>query len=476
MVWPYRKKRTIFNQGAMLKLNQVFLLGLVVFTFQACVVTKEYERPSLAEQAATYRTDHLPQDSTSMATVSWKELFTDPMLQAYIDTALQNNMDIRTALRQIDIAEAYLRQARVAHFPSVIADARIGNQQLSRSRGGGSANQFELSAGVSWEADLWGKIRSEQRAAGASFLQTVAAHQAVKSRLVSGIASIYFQLLTMDEQMRVTRETIATRTKSLETTMLLKDAGSLTDVAVRQTEAQLLGARSILLDLETEVRLLENTLSILLGESPAERRRSRLDEQVVHVPLETGLPSDLLRNRPDVMAAEYDLIQAFEMTNVALASLYPTLSLNASGGLESGQIEKFFSAGSLFSSVIAGLTQPVFNRRALRTRHEVAQLQQEQAVIRFKKSLLNATREVSDALYLIDVATKKILLKEQESAAYHMAGEYSQELLNYGLANYLEVLTAQERALNSDLDIVHTRNSRLQAIVQLYEALGGGWR
>src|SRR5690554_3474449 len=454
-------------------------LTLVFLSLQSCFVAKDYVTPEMDLESQNFRTDQLPQDSLSMATVSWREIFTDPILQNYIEEGLSNNMDIRIALQQIAIAEAYVKQGKAGFFPNLNGNASAAHQQFSESSQFGdisSANQFEVSAGLSWEADIWGKIRSTKRASEASYLQTVAAHQAVKSRLVANIAATYYQLLAVDEQIRVTEETIETRSKGLETTMALKDAGNVTEVGVKQTEAQLYTAQAILVDLKNQSRLIENTLSILLGSAPQQINRSTLEAQEIDTPLKTGVPSQLLVNRPDVIAAEYSLINAFELTNVARSNFYPSLTINASGGFQSLELDKLFDVNSLFASVIGGLTQPILNGRRIKTQYEVSQAQQEQALLQFKYTLLVAGKEVSDAMYSIKAASEKIAVKEKENEAYNLATDYSQELLDNGLATYLEVLTAQERALASHLDLVSAKNNRLQAIVDLYEALGGGWR
>jgi NodT family efflux transporter outer membrane factor (OMF) lipoprotein len=307
-------------------------------------------------------------------------------------------------------------------------------------------------------------------------LQTVAAHQAVKSRLIANIASVYYQLLALDEQIRVTEETIETRSTGLETTQALKNAGNVTEVAVKQTEAQLYTAQGILIDLKTQSRLLENTMSILLGSAPQEITRGNLEDQVIDTPLETGVPAQLLSNRPDVMAAEYNLRNAFELTNAARASFYPSLTLSATGGLQNIEIDKLFNANSLFATIIGGLTQPIFNKRQIRTQYEVSQAKQEQAFLDFRLAVITASKEVSDALYSYEAATEKIEVKQKEFEAYNLATDYSEQLLDNGLANYLEVLTAQENALNSSLNLINARNNQLQSVVDLYEALGGGWQ
>ncbi|MFT4832031.1 MAG: multidrug efflux system outer membrane protein [Psychroserpens sp.] len=447
----------------------------------SCFAAKEYVRPQKEVITADYyRTDHLSKDSLSLATISWKELFTDPVLQSYIEKGLTNNIDIRIAIQQILISEAYVKQGKSGYYPTLNGSAQYSHSELSNnSQFGAQFNKldlYQLSGGLSWEADIWGKIRSDKRAFQASYLQTVAAHKAVKSRLVANIASTYFQLLTLDEQIAITQETITTRKKGLETTQALKEAGNVTEVAVKQTEAQLYSAQGLLIDLRNNARLLENTLSILLGNDSRTILRGSLENQTVTTSLTTGVPTQLLANRPDVMSAEYSLINAFELTNVARSNFYPSLTLSGNGGLQSLDFDKLFSASSLFATVVGGLTQPIFNGRKIRTQYEVSQAQQEQAKLAFKFSVLNAGKEVSDALYSYTAATEKIAIKEKEFNAYDLATSYSEELLDNGLANYLEVLRARENALNSSLDLVNSKNNQLQAVVDLYEALGGGWQ
>ena len=458
---------------------KILILASLPFLLVSCFAAKDYERPQVVNEA-NYRTENLPQDTLSIATLSWKELFTDPLLQGYIEQGLKNNMDIRVALQQIRIAEAYVKQGKAGYFPSLNGNAKYTHQEFSAGGQFGSQfsslDQYELSANLSWEADIWGKIRSNERAFQASYLQSVAAHQAVKSRLLANIASVYYQLLALDEQIRVTEETIETRSKGLETTQALKEAGNVTEVGVKQTEAQLYAAKGILIDLKNQARLLENTMSILLGSAPHEITRGSLENQNIDIPLNTGIPAQLLRNRPDVMAAEYSLMNAFELTNAARASFYPSLTLSATGGFQNIEIDKLFNANSLFATIIGGLTQPIFNKRQIRTQYEVSQAQQEQAYLDFRLAVITASKEVSDALYNYEAAIEKIEVNQKEFEAYNLATGYSEELLDNGFANYLEVLNARENALNSSLNLINTKNNQLQAVVDLYEALGGGWR
>ncbi|SFB74149.1 efflux transporter, outer membrane factor (OMF) lipoprotein, NodT family [Zunongwangia mangrovi] len=462
------------------KINfKTLVFPLVILSLQSCFVAKEYERPEVVKEE-NYRTDSLPQDSITMADVSWKDMFTDPILQGYIEEGLENNIDIRVAMQQILAAEAYLKQGKASYFPSLSGNASLTHQELSsNSQFGGlfsSLDQYEVSGSLSWEADIWGRIRSNKRAFEASYLQSVAAHQAVKTTLIANIASSYYQLVALDEQKEVTEKTIENRKKSLETNRALKEAGNITEVGVKQTEAQLYTAQALLIDINNQIRLLENTISILLAKEPTSIDRTTLEGQEIETELKTGVPAQLLRNRPDVMQAEYGLVNAFELTNAARANFYPQITLTATGGVQALSAGDLFDTNSLFATIVGGLTQPIFQRREIRTQYEVAQAQQEQARLQFRQAYLTATKEVADALYNYEASTDRIEIKEKEYDSYSTATDYSEELLNYGLANYLEVLTARENALNSRLDLINAKYSQLNSMVNLYQALGGGWQ
>lgn len=466
-----------------MKRNTIYKLIFVpvmLFSLQSCFVARDYQRPEVVNEAY-FRTDLLPEDSITMAEVSWKELFTDPVLRGHIEKGLENNLDIRIALQQIEAANAYYKQGKASFLPTIGATGQASHQELSGNGQmgalyDGGISQFELSANASWEADIWGKIRSYKRASEAAYLQTVAAHKAVKTQLIASIATVYYQLVALDGQIKITEQSIANRESSLETTKALKEAGYLTEVGVKQTEAQLYDAQGILLDLKTNTKLLENTMAILLGEAPQTIARNSLEEQVIDQEIKIGFPIQLLRNRPDVIAAEYGLVNAFEMTNVAKSDFYPSLRISATGGFQSLEIDQLLNANSLFASLVGSLTQPILNGRRIRTQYEVAQAQQEQALLTFRKAILNASREVSDALYTYEAAEKRIDIKTLQYQAYDTATIYSEELLNNGMVNYLEVLTARQNALYAQLDLINAHFTQLSAIVELYKALGGGWQ
>ncbi|WP_019038535.1 efflux transporter outer membrane subunit [Psychroflexus tropicus] len=456
---------------------------LIVFclsSLQSCFVAKDYERPEDNIESVSYRTDQLPGDSIPVSKVSWRELFKDTILQNHIEEALINNQDIRIALQQINAANSFFKQGKAGYFPTVDVNGTYTHQELSPNSQFGSffssLDQYELNASLSWEADIWGKIRSNKRAAQASFMQSQAVHKAVKTDLISRIASGYYQILALDEQVQITEATLKSRRKSLETTKALKEAGNVTSVAVSQTEAQVYNAEALLIDLKNDIKLLENTLSILKGESPNQLARSNFSKQEINQELTTGIASDLLENRPDVIAAEYSLINAFELTNAAKSRFYPSITISATGGFQSLDPSDFISANSLFLTLIGGLTQPIFNRRQIRTEYEVALSEKEQALLNFEKTLLVASREVSDAMLNYENAQQRIEVKTKEYEAYQQALGDSKELLNNGLANYLEVLSAQENALATQLEVSQTKFDKFSAMVELYRSLGGGWQ
>lgn len=460
------------------------ILSLTFLTLQSCFVGKDYARPQLEETQDLYRTDALPADSLSMADLSWKELFTDPYLVQYIERGLENNIDIRVAIQQVLAAEAYAKQGKAGYLPILNANASASRSYISKngpqgamvSGGKDHADQFQLSGTLSWEADIWGKIRSSHRASEADYLRTVAAHQAVKSRLVSDIAATYFQLMALDAQLEITKRSIVVRDSSVSTIQALKDAGNVTQVAVDQNIAQYNNARALQVDLESAIFQTENILNILLGQQPRALQRSTLDEQHLYSDLKLGVPSLLLSNRPDVIAAEYNLVRAFEMTNVARSNFYPSLTLSATGGFQSVELDKILNTNSLFANLVGGLTQPIFNQRRIKTQKEVAEAQQEQALLEFKRALLIAGNEVSNALYTYNAETQKFEYRTLEVEALRNAEANSNELLINGFANYLDLLTARQSALNAELNVINSKLNQLLSIVDLYQALGGGWK
>jgi NodT family efflux transporter outer membrane factor (OMF) lipoprotein len=459
-------------------------LAMLVVILQSCFVAKKYQQPEIEIQDQ-YR-NVVTSDSVTLASMPWESLFTDSQLKHLVIEALDANLDLLMAVERINAAEAYFKQGKMGYLPSVNLSANGGSYEgsdnsISGITDGGhgpSYENYQLNGSISWEADIWGKIRSSRRASQAGYLQSEASRRAVESALVANMASAYYQILALDAQVEVAKRTVTNRKESLETMKSLKEAGRVTEAAVKQTEAQLYSTQILLLDLEQNVSLLENTMSFLLGRSVGAIDRGKLENQEINMELKMGFPVQLFSNRPDVMAAELGLRNAFELTNVAKSNFYPSISVNATVGLESIKFEDWFSTSSIFSNVIGNLTQPLFNKRNIRTQYEVAKAKQAEAKYSFKRSLLTASKEVSDALYTYNAEKERYEIRKLELQALSDAVSYSEELLNNGYANttYLEVLTARGNALSSEINMIDSKFKQLNSVVELYKALGGGWK
>ena len=465
-------------------MNRTIYRGIAVatiaLTLTACAGRKAYERPNIIDEKI-FRADQVPTDSLSTANVSWREIFTDATLQNHINKALSHNLDIRVAMQNVASAQAYLKQSKSAHIPTVALGANYTRSTSSINTMGGVGertygNLWDITASASWEADIWGSLSAQKRASYASYLATVEAQKAVQSEVVATLATAYYQLLMLDEQKKVLEKSIDFRSHSFETTKLLKEAGSTTEVATKQIEALVYNAQAQLISINNSVWALENTICVLLGEEPHTIERTTLAEQNFPTNFHQGYAVKLLQNRPDVARAELNLRNAFEMTNVARAAFYPTLTLSARGGFSSTELDTWISAKSIFANFVAGLAQPILNRRQIRTQYEVKQIEQETALLNFKKVVLSAGKEVSDAMQHFSSQTEFIDLKTKEMKAYQEATDYSKQLFDSGMVNYLEVITAEVNRLNAELSVAESQFTRMQYGISLYKALGGGWK
>ncbi|GGK40223.1 MULTISPECIES: efflux transporter outer membrane subunit [Flavobacteriaceae] len=451
-------------------ISKLLIVLIASVQLQSCFVAKDYKSPEV-KTANLYRTDQVL-DSTSIASISWDKLFTDSFLQQYINEGLANNYDVQIALESLKAAEATMKQSKQGNIPTLTGNASWVHQTYKDSD---DFNQYELSGALSWEADIWGKIRSNKRASVASYLQTVAVQQAIQTQIVASIASTYYQLLALDAQVKVAEKTLINRVESVETIKALKEAGNVNEVSVKQTEAQQYATKIILKDLKYNVKIIENTLSILLGRTAGEIERGTFNSQEITANIAVGVPAALLSNRPDVVAAEFNFRRSFELTNIARSNFYPSLRVSASGGFQTIELEDWFNTKSLFASVLTGLTQPIFNQRKIKTNFEIAQANQQKAYLEFKQTLLLAGKEVSDVLADYENETEKLSIRKNQLEVLTQAANYSDELLQYGMVNYLEVLTAKDNALNTELAYITNKYNQLDAVIALYRALGGGY-
>ncbi|WP_343614553.1 efflux transporter outer membrane subunit [Flavobacterium sp.] len=463
--------------------NKYILMVMTAVLLSACSVTKKYERPATLSTDKLYR-DQASADTTTIADMPWQSVFKDEKLNALIQKGLDQNLNLKNAIENIIQARASLSQSKLAYYPTLQLDANATHTKQSEAGlnfpAGININTltttYKLGLSTSWEADIWGKLSSSKRAALASYLATDAAKQAVQTQLISDIANNYFLLLAYDKQLKITQETLESRIKNVETIKDLKEGAIVTGAAVVQSEANQHAAEVLIPDLKRSIRETENAINILLAQAPGPIDRGELGSQIVPENIAVGVPSQLLQNRPDVRQAEFNFRVAFESTNLARTYFYPSLTLTASGGFSNLELKDFFS-NSIFYSIIGGLTQPIFNQGKNKLRLTTAQSQQLQAYNNFQQSLLTAGSEVSNALYSYQMAVEKEDSRAKQIEALEKAVDYTQQLLEYSSAtNYTDVLTSEQNLLAAQLSGINDNLQKLQALVNLYRALGGGWK
>lgn len=460
----------------------MFAAAAVLSLFSACKVSQTYERPNLITEGL-YRNQQ-GTDTVNMAARTWQSMFNDPILKQLIQEGLQNNLDLKNAIENIVQAEAILRQQRLALLPTLDASANVTRAKTSEAslnfRNGVNIRTLttthRLQLSTSWEADIWGKLSSAKRSALNSYMRTDAARRAVETQLIADISNSYYNLLALDRQLEITELTLKKRIESVETLRALKEGAVVTGAAVVQAEANRYAAEVTIPDLKLNIRQTENALSVLLGRAPAEIRRNKLADQQPFTDVSLGMPAQLLQNRPDVQAAEFALRASLEDVNVARSFFYPALTLTASGGFSNLSLRDFFT-NALFYNVVGGLTQPIFAQGANKARLTRAQSLQAQSLNDFQFALLNAGQEVSNALYAYQAAGEKEVSRIRQIEALQKSVSFTEELLRYSSAtNYTDVLTSEQALLQAELSGVSDRLQKLQAVVDLYRALGGGWQ
>lgn len=463
--------------------------AVLVLLASCGVVTKHYRTPEI-NTGGLYR-GSTTTDTATLASVRWEDLFTDTVLQGLIRESISNNLDLKVAYTRVQTASATLYASKLAFlptlngtaqgtfqkFPSAFSSVNTGGSGSSGGVTGIRAPQvFQLGVNTSWEADIWGKLTSTRNASLAAFLQSEANARAVQTSLIATLANSYYSLLALDRQLEITEQNVRSWEDVVETSKALKEAGNVTGAAVVQSEASKYALEVTIPDLKRSIRETENAISILLGRAPNEIPRSKFESQVPTDYLKTGVPAQLLSNRPDVQQAEYNFRYYFEQTNVARTYFYPSFTITGNGALIGFHIDQMFTPNAFLGSLVAGLTQPIFNRGLNNARLRTAKAQQEEAYYNFQSTLLTSGQEVSNAVYSYDMALEKINVRDSQLHALEKSVEYTDELLQNGFANYLEVLTARQSLQNAQISSVNDRLQQLQATVNLYRALGGGWK
>jgi len=468
-----------------MKRSNIIIILLLALAWSGCSVPSYVPTPNVVP--AMFRNSP-GVDSSSIGSIPLKSFITDPVAQALIDTALVKNYDLQIALKNIQTAEVLFKQSKLGQLPELKlqvtgstsrpSDNSLNGLSLSQFTGSTHIEDYSANLGLSWEADIWGKIRNQKAAALASFLQTEEARKAIQTSLVANVAQGYYNLLMLDAQLDVARKNLKLNDSTLRIIGLQFEAGQVTSLAVQQAEAQQLSAARLIPNLEKSLVLQENALSVLIGTLPKSiERTSRLERISVPENLSAGFPSSMLSRRPDIKSAELALSAANAKVGVAKASLYPALVITASGGINSFKASNWFNIpASLFGTVAGGLTQPVFQRGQLKANLEVAKIDREKTVIEFRQSVLNAVGEVSDELTKVEKLKLEYTLAEKRASTLQQASKNASLLFQSGMANYLEVITAQSNLLQSELDLAALKTEQLNAVVGLYRALGGGWQ
>lgn len=454
-------------------INKIIWIAFVTAIIPSCKVVQPYSsEKNISNQL--YR-DAAANDTMTIASIPWKELFTDPKLQHLIDEGLSNSLDLKIAAARINAAQANLKQANLAYLPSLQANASAGFSKTSGTQNTpGQVYQAYLSS--SWQVDIWGRLKSTKRAVLASLLQSAAYKRAVQTQLVANIATSYYALMAYDAELALTRQTVANRKEDVKTMQLLKDGDVVTGAAVVQSAANQYSVEVTIPDIQQNIRQTENNLCYLIGRTPGPVERDSLSNEPIPTNLATGVPAQLLANRPDVQEAEYQLRNAFEMVNVARTYFYPSLNITGEAGLYNTGIKNFFNASSFFANIVGGLTQPIFNNGLNKQRLAVAKAQQEEYAADFQKALLNAGVEVSNALYQYQAAADKKVSRQLQLENLEKAVSFTKQLLKYSnKANYTDVLTSEQSLLAAQLNSINDKLEQLQAVVALYAGLGGGW-
>lgn len=436
-----------------------------------CGIYKRYSRPELEISAdSLYRDTSADADTATIASKPWRGLFTDPQLQALIAAGLERNTDLGIARLQVEEAQAVLTNARLSYLPSVNLTPQAGVSRYN----GETKKTYNLGATASWEADIFGKVTNARRGAAAALEQSRAYVQAVQTGLVAAIAESYYTLLMLDEQLAISERTLANWDETVTTLEALVQAGRTNDVAVHQARASRTALNASLLTVRKSISETENSLCALLKEPAHAVSRGTLDGQQFPDEISAGLPLQLLANRPDVRQAEAALAEAFYATNSARAAFYPSLTLSGTLGWTNNGGGAILNPGKWLSSAIASLTAPLFNKGTNIANLQIAKARQEEAKQRFEQALLDAGNEVNDALTAWQTADGRIALDKEQIAELEAATEKTRLLVRYTSANYLEVLTAQQSLLTARLTLAQDRIGKIQAVISLYHALGGG--
>lgn len=448
------------------------IITLILPLLSGCGIYTNYQRPNNLPMDSLYRDITVTErDTSSIADLSWRELFTDPYLVRWIETGLERNTDLQTARLRTEEARATLTASKLAFLPSVTLTPQ---GSLSSYDGAKATKTYSAGASAEWEIDAFGSLRNAKKGNRAAYEASRVYEQVVQTQLVATIADNYYSLVAMDKKLSITRETVKKWRENVRTMQALKRAGEQTEAAVAQSQASLLEAESSVLAMEKQIHELENSFSTLLGIVPQDIERSDLFDLDFSSKLSTGVPAELLGRRPDVRQAEWELAEAFYATNEARSAFYPRITLSGSVGWTNNGGVGITNPGKWLLDAVVSLTQPLFNNGRNIANLKIAKAQQEEAVLAFSQKLLDAGAEVNNALTQWQTAKKTMELDHRRTESLESAVRSTQKLMQHGTTNYLEVLTAQQTLLAAQLTEVTDKYDEIQGVINLYHALGGG--
>lgn len=453
-------------------MKKILIAALSLLT-TGCGIYNKYERPDLStvQTDSLYRADAAPDTASSIASLGWEELFTDPCLQSLIRRGLEANTDLQTAALRVKEAQATLMSSKLAYLPSLQLDPQ---GTLSSFDGSKAQKTYSLGGSASWEIDLFGKLTNAKRGARAALLESEAYRQAMQTQVIATVADSYYALLMLDEQVRVTTQTTESWREYVKSLHALMKAGEADRATLSQAEASRLSAESSLLSLQRQIAEQENALCVFIGEVPHRLERGTLDGQQFPDRMSVGLPIELLSRRPDVRQAEASLMQAFYATNSARSAFYPSITLSGSAGWTNSGGAAITNPGAWLLQAVGSLVQPLFNRGQNIANLKIAKVQQQETVLAFKQSLLDAGQEVNNALIQWQTAREQILLDKEQVKQLETTVSDTRLLMEHGTVNYLQVITARQSLLSAQLTLASDRYSEIQGVINLYHALGGG--
>lgn len=433
-------------------------------------------------------------DTTNISTTHWRTYFKDPNLVNLIDTALKNNQELQITFQEIQIAKNDIRVRKGMLLPTVGLRAGTGIEKVGRytSQGAGDATteimpgtetpdplaDFKLGAYANWEVDIWKKLRNSKKAALTRYLSTVEGKNFVVTNLIAEVADSYYELLALDKQLEIVRQNIAIQSNALEIVKFQKDAARSTELAVQKFQAEVFGSRSLEFDILQNIKETENKINFLLGQYPQEIKRDSSNfANLMPALINSGIPSQLLANRPDIKQAELELKAAKLEVKVARAEFYPSLDITAGIGVNAFKPSYLFTMPeSLLYSLAGDLMAPLINRNGIKAEYSSANARQLKALYNYQRTILNAYMEVSSQLSKISNLEKSYNLKAQEVAALNRSIDVAGDLFKSAKADYFEVLMTQRDALESNLQLIETKKAQMNATVHVYRDLGGGWR